>query len=278
MKHFVRRMYGAAKRVFPACGFDAQAIAFNMFFSFFPLLLLALGIVGFSKTLQQAVLNLLSDVHWVLPPGSRRLFMEFLAAQEQKSRTLLTLGFGGLLLAGTQMMTAFQQAFRHIYREPPETHFWREQARALLLLLLTIGPMLVAIVITVFGRTLRNWMIVHLGLPELFNAVWVLVYLGLGLVAAVIVLSLLYHAGRAHTQSWNEALPGALVATLLWWVVNWAFGIYVRRVPYNVVYGGLAAAIGLMIWMYLCAMVILIGAAFNAERLAERSSFSSSTG
>jgi membrane protein len=270
MRRFASHLLGAVRRVFPACGFDAQAIAFNMFFSFFPLLLLALGIVGFSKTLQQAVLSLLNDVRWVLPAGSRRLVTEFLSLQEQKSGTLLTLGLGGVLLAGTQMMSAFQQAFRHIYNEPHDAPFWREQARALLLLLVTIGPMIVAIVITVFGRTLRNWMIVQFGLPELFNFIWLLVYVGLGLVSAVIVVALLYHAGRAHSQNWNEVVPGAVLATLLWWIVNWAFGWYVRRVPYNLVYGGLAAAIGLMVWMYLCATVILLGAAYNAERQAAK--------
>jgi uncharacterized BrkB/YihY/UPF0761 family membrane protein len=41
----------------------------------------------------------------------------------------------------------------------------------------------------------------------------------------------------------------------------------VRRMPYDVVYGGLAAAIGLLIWMYLTALVVMLGAAFNVERI-----------
>ena len=59
-----------------------------------------------------------------------------------------------------------------------------------------------------------------------------------------------------------------MVATLLWWLVNVLFGVYVRRVPYSVVYGGLAAVIGLIIWMQLSAVIIFLGAAWNAE-LAE---------
>jgi membrane protein len=51
----------------------------------------------------------------------------------------------------------------------------------------------------------------------------------------------------------------------LWWLVDIVFGLYVRRMPYDVVYGGLAAAIGLLIWMYLTAVVVLLGAAYNAE-------------
>jgi membrane protein len=50
--------------------------------------------------------------------------------------------------------------------------------------------------------------------------------------------------------------------------VDVLFGVYVRRVPYGVVYGGLAAVIGLIIWMQLSAVIIFLGAAWNAE-LAE---------
>jgi membrane protein len=60
-----------------------------------------------------------------------------------------------------------------------------------------------------------------------------------------------------------------MLATLLWWLANVLFGVYVRRVPYSVVYGGLAAVIGLIIWMQLSAVIIFLGAAWNAE-LAER--------
>jgi membrane protein len=61
--------------------------------------------------------------------------------------------------------------------------------------------------------------------------------------------------------------PGAILSTILWWVVDVVFGFYVRKMPYDVVYGGLAAAIGLLLWMYLTAVVVLIGAAYNAESL-----------
>jgi len=63
----------------------------------------------------------------------------------------------------------------------------------------------------------------------------------------------------------RNVLPGAMVATLLWWLVDVLVGVYVRRVPYGVVYGGLAAVIGLIIWMQLSAVIVFLGAAWNAE-------------
>ncbi|MBI3484995.1 MAG: YihY/virulence factor BrkB family protein, partial [Acidobacteria bacterium] len=47
--------------------------------------------------------------------------------------------------------------------------------------------------------------------------------------------------------------------------------IYMSHVPYGLVYGGLAAAIGLLVWMNLCALIVLLGAAYNAEALSRRS-------
>jgi membrane protein len=73
--------------------------------------------------------------------------------------------------------------------------------------------------------------------------------------------------GRPEHRGWLKLLPGAVVATILWWTVDIVFGLYVRRMPYDVVYGGLAAAIGLLIWMYLTALVVMLGAAFNVERI-----------
>ena len=57
------------------------------------------------------------------------------------------------------------------------------------------------------------------------------------------------------------------MATILWWGANAAFGVYIKHMPYNLVYGGLAGVIGLMIWMQLTVTIVLIGAAYNAELL-----------
>jgi membrane protein len=86
-------------------------------------------------------------------------------------------------------------------------------------------------------------------------------------------LVLLYRIGRPGHRGFMSLFPGAIVSTVLWWVVDVVFGFYVRKMPYDVVYGGLAAAIGLLLWMYLTALVVLIGAAYNAESHESAKSF-----
>ena len=71
--------------------------------------------------------------------------------------------------------------------------------------------------------------------------------------------------------SWRASLPGAMMATLLWFVSTLIFGLYVTRFAnYSRVYGSLGAAIALMFWLYIIALCVLAGSEFNAQLAAER--------
>src|SRR5258708_36327612 len=85
------------------------------------------------------------------------------------------------------------------------------------------------------------------------------------MVLAMLALTVIYRVARPQEDSLRNVVPGAMVATLLWWLVDVLFGTYVRRVPYSVVYGGLAAGIGLIIWLELSAVIFFVGGTWNAE-------------
>jgi membrane protein len=85
----------------------------------------------------------------------------------------------------------------------------------------------------------------------------------------VIALSLLYRFGPAGAGRVFYA-PGAGLATVVWLIGSWAFGIYVGKfAAYSATYGPLATLIGLMMWFYLSAYVVLLGAEVNAALDAE---------
>lgn len=143
--------------------------------------------------------------------------------------------------------------------------FLGRHLRALLLLSATLIPSLLTVNLIVFGRQVRGWMLHGSSIPVLIRLVWSAAYVAASLLIAMSVLSAVYRVGRPGTQRWTSVVPGAAVATVLWWVVSVALGFYLRYVPYSIVYGGVAVTIGLMIWMQLTATILLIGAAYNAE-------------
>jgi membrane protein len=80
----------------------------------------------------------------------------------------------------------------------------------------------------------------------------------------VTALGLLYRFGPAGNGRIFFA-PGAGLATAVWLLGSWAFGLYVGHfAAYNATYGPLATLIGLMMWFYLTAYIVLLGAEVNA--------------
>jgi len=83
----------------------------------------------------------------------------------------------------------------------------------------------------------------------------------------VIVLAIVYRYGRARVlRKWQWFSWGATIATVLWLISSVAFSFYVSAVgSYDKTYGSLGAVIVLLLWFYMTAYVILIGAELNAE-------------
>ncbi|MBV8050973.1 MAG: YihY/virulence factor BrkB family protein [Acidobacteriaceae bacterium] len=82
---------------------------------------------------------------------------------------------------------------------------------------------------------------------------------------SIAVIALIYHNGVPRTQPWHSVLPGATMATVLWFVATALFGWYLQNyADYSLIYSSLGAAIALLVWMYMISLVILVGAEFNA--------------
>jgi membrane protein len=69
-------------------------------------------------------------------------------------------------------------------------------------------------------------------------------------------------------QGFICTLPGAIIGVAGWIASSWALGIYITEYAhYNKTYGTLGGAIGLMLWFYVSATAILVGAEINSEIL-----------
>ncbi len=86
-------------------------------------------------------------------------------------------------------------------------------------------------------------------------------------VVVALALEVMYRFGpsRPHAR-WRWMSWGSALAALLWLLTSLGFSYYVANFgSYNKTYGSLGAAVGFMTWMWLSAMVVLMGAELNAE-------------
>jgi len=238
-----------------------------MFLAFSPMILVVLGAVAGSAAFRQALEGIVERLRIVLPPGTLGILNNFLGRHPRQSWEWVSLGLGGTLLAGTQMMKLLMEGFRQVYGDRNRLGIVTLHVRALLLLTATILPSILIVNLVVFGRQVRNSMLHTSSMPVLIRLTWSGLYIVVSLLIALGVLTVIYRVGRPGHHGLKAHLPGAEVATVLWWTVSIALGFYLRTVPYSLIYGGLAVTIGLILWMQLTATILLIGAAYNAELL-----------
>src|SRR5262250_438620 len=228
-------------RVFPPCSMLSQAIAYNLFLAFFPTLLLIVALATSRWGSQTNLLDMVTDFTKYLPPGSRQIVSEFLIKRAPQAWKWAVVGWVGTLVAGSQVMKLIMEGIHIIYHDAEKPGFW-----------------------------LRHWVARELGETHPFHGWWPLFFPVAAFLLSLAALIAIYRVARPQETSLRNVVPGAVVATLLWWLADVVFGFYVRRVPYSVVYGGLAAVIGLLIWMQISAIIIFVGAAWNAENYALR--------
>jgi membrane protein len=86
-------------------------------------------------------------------------------------------------------------------------------------------------------------------------------------VLLLLALAFLYRFGPDHLHArWHWITPGAVFAAFAWIASSALLSWYLANfADYNETYGSLGAAIGLMMWMWLSAIVVLMGAELNAE-------------
>ncbi len=231
------------------------------------MILVVLGVVAGSEAFRRALQGMIDRLRIVLPPGVVGMFSSFLSRHTIHPWEWIVLGLGGTLLAGTQTMKLLLEGFCIVYRDADRLNAVGRHARALVLLSTAIIPSILIVTLVVFGRQVRNSMLLTSSMPVIIRLVWSALYIVVSLMIALLVLSVIYRIGRPGSHRWKNIVPGAGVATVLWWVVSITLGFYLRAVPYSLVYGSLAVTIGLMLWMQLTATILLIGAAYNAELL-----------
>lgn len=134
-------------------------------------------------------------------------------------------------------------------------------ALTLVLVVIALAALLVSIVVPVVLQFVPLGSFTTLTL-ELANSLLALMLLFLG-------LALIYRFGpnRPEKNKVNLLTPGLLVAAVLWFAASRGFVIYLANFNnYNQVYGSIGAVVILMIWLYISAYAVLLGAAVDAER------------
>jgi membrane protein len=252
----------------------AKAVAYSGMLLLFPALMVVttlLAQVPDGDSLLGAIHNAFGQV---LPADSMDLLQTYVLSQSFHSTGVIVSAGTLSLFAGLGMMLSLMEGFRRAYRLPMgDWGFWGRRLRALLLVPIALVPLTLATLVVVFGHQIESWMIVRADheLRPVVLLFWRVVRWSTALVTSISVLSALYHFGTRRKEHWLWVAPGAITGTLLWFPSTLAFGWYVTRIAdYSMFYGSFGAGIATLIWLYITAISVLLGAELNGALFRER--------
>ncbi|KFG89392.1 putative ribonuclease [Sphingobium herbicidovorans NBRC 16415] len=248
-------------------GLVSAGVAFYGFLAFVPTLaalVLCYGLLADPSTIADHLRSLFQ----LLPEEAARLIGEQLLSVINTSADKK--GFGLLVSLALSIYgamngaSAIVKAVNIAYDEEESRSFFKLTALACLI---TIG-LLVTAVIAIFAIAALAFLEQLMpGAPGIVTTAIRVGFWLLAAFAASMIVSMIYrYAPDRHRAQWRWLTPGSVLATVGWLAVSLGFGVYASQFGnYGATYGALSAVVVTLMWLYLSAYILVLGAELNSE-------------
>lgn len=247
-------------------GRSAAELAYFLILTFFPILICINAFVGLLKIDPYVVLNTLEPF---LPQGLLNVVNDYLVyITVNESSALLMAGIVMTLFSASAAMRGLMDSMANIYERESYGGIIKVVASVLfsILLLITIYASMVAVLTGnwFFNLLKRYW---PAWVPEIhrINWNWMRFVALWGLMLLLMVLVYRMAAPRAKPRV--PVFGGALLASVALVGASVIFSYFIGMSSnYSLVYGSLASVIILLLWLYLCGNIVILGSVFNTVR------------
>ena len=260
MRRKVLSMAGVAFKDFIRnnCPYMAAGIAYWTLFSVFPLALAGIAIMGYFSPSPEQQVKIVEGIVGVFPVSEDEmgdLVQEIVDARG----TLSLLAIVGFLWTGSAVFSAVRKGVNHAWHIRTPAYFLIERAIDFVMLL---GVAALALAHIVFTTNLLGISTLASSVPD--SGVWVIlrVFYEFLVFAFTFGAFVLLYRFVPHTKVvWSDIWPGALVGAVLFEAVRMGLAWYMSGFGnLNLIYGSLGAIMAVVVWAYLSAMAIMLGA------------------
>lgn len=244
----------------------AAGVAFFAMLAIFPAMAAVISIYGLMASPEQ-VQQQVAGLSGLMPQQAIDIIAQQLRSVAQRSSNALSFGLGvGLIItlwSATKGIKSLMTALNIVYGETENRGFIKFNALAFLLTLGTILLMVVALALVVALPALLG----NLGLVDAARTVASLARWPILAVVVILGLAVMYRFGPSRgSPEWNWVSWGAVIGTVLWLFGSALFSYYVSNFgSYGKTYGSVGAVVILLLWFYITAYIVLLGAELNAE-------------
>jgi membrane protein len=242
----------------------AAALAYRALFALFPFLALLvslltfLGAFGFFDWL-------IEQAYAALPEQYASLWEEVIErVQKQTQGELLLVTIGIALWSVSSGVRTLTKALNAVHNVEETRPSWRRYVLSFFYALGLAIMVILAIGLMLIGPSAVTWIASLVGLDEVFVSLWTRLRLPVALVLMMLSVSIVYWALPNVNHPYRLITPGAALSVIVWVLASLGFSFYLANFTnYSVVYGSLGVAFALLLYFYISAAVLLMGAEVN---------------
>ena len=243
-------------------GLGAQ-LAFFFLLSIFPLLIFMITLLPYLNISEDQIYSLLEEV----APG------EIYTIIQETLKEILTNQNGGLLSFGiiatiwsaSLGMNALIKSLNFSYGVEENRSLLIARGMSIVSTILMIFILIVALVLPIFGRQVGLFIFTFLGLEQGFLEVWGAIRFTIPPLIIFVVCAVIYWIAPNIRLDVKSVIAGAGFTAVGWILVSYVFSIYINNFGnFSATYGSIGGIIMLMLWLYLSAMLLLVGGQINA--------------
>ncbi|WP_337042726.1 YihY/virulence factor BrkB family protein [Emticicia sp. 17c] len=243
----------------------AASVAYSFLLAVFPGVIFLFTLIPFVpiNNLDYRIMDFLKDV---MPRGiydNTSLTIQEIVSRKRSD--ILSFGFFFTVFAATNGMMALMRAFNMALQVKEKRNYLKARLIALFLTILLIIVLVCAIIVLIVGRIIIDFLFDKGLLNENFTfyLLQVIRYGGIFLIFYVGICVIYYFAPAVHKKLRFFNL-GAFLASFLGILVTNLFSFYLANFnSYNRLYGSIGTLIALMVWLYLIALIMILGFEVN---------------
>lgn len=238
----------------------AASTAFFFFLSVVPMLILVCAILPYTPLTQENLAALVTDF---LPVQIAPLAEGLIAEVYRNSSGMLSVALLATAWSAAKGVMALMRGLNSVNGVEEQRNYFVVRAIASFYTLVMLLVVILSLFVMVFGDQLVAFALHRI--PSLQRVVSFAMNFRFLLVWAV--LAVLFAAIYAYVPNkklkFRDQIPGAVFASVVWSIFSWAFSYYVTYGNSYGIYGSLSIIVIVLLWMYFCMYIIMIGAFLN---------------
>lgn len=271
----VRKWFLTARRATKEASQDrittcAASLAFHWFLALFPAAIAALGVIGLVGLSPAELRGLVHGVGVLLPTQMSQAIDESLRNPTKGAGSGIEIGVGLVvaLWSLVEAMASLQVGLDVAYEVSKDRGFMGRRVRSLPLIALTILLGGSASVLLVLGNPIRSLLPASIPFAgSALNGAWIAIRWVGALILVMLLLSAFYSVAPNHDRPHHlRVSAGAVVAAIGWMAASAGFSFYLDHFGHESrTYGTFAGVAALLLWLFVTAVAVLLGAELNCE-------------